>query len=212
MVCTTPKLRAGRLSVTFSNDGFDFTDVIRVDVDNGWNANLIRPSLGGLNGGTKVMIIGSHFDAGQMLRCKFDFLYVVATVESASKVSCISPASNPGEVAVQIVNAHMESSLNKQMKFIFTEEIQLLGVAPPRGPVRGGSTLQVSGLNFLSSGMTISFSNEILVGTKFLTSTLLQCTTPSMKVPLFRMRSLAAVPAKARGALRVCEARVLRVS
>ena len=109
-------------------------------------------------GGTSVTITGLNFKAPEATAVKFGATPARSvTVTSATSLKAVSPASSPGVVDITLTNAAGQSVAVSADRFTFTPPPTVSSVTPNTGPVAGGASVTVKGLNFLVGKTTFKF-------------------------------------------------------
>jgi hypothetical protein len=170
---------------------------------------MIAPLRGPVRGGTKVTL-GGEFPTGVTDRCFFGSILTVprcaqlwacdpcgagAVLSAVASVVCVDVSTHrlrshssyecytppmPTASTVQ-VTVNQDTSA-PAVHYRFYEEPVVISVKPPKGPVSGGTYVEISGLQFDFASaeldeVTCRF-NTTRVPATFVTSTLLQCVAP----------------------------------
>lgn len=109
------------------------------------HVETVHPMVGPVEGGTTLIIDGSHFSASSA--CQFANVIVPAQFVSSSRIRCVSPAHPIGHVMVTI-SSNNQNFFGRDDLFEYTPVIggrRLMSVWPPRGPVDGGTFVSVLG-------------------------------------------------------------------
>ena len=190
--CISPpyKISSGVLprtvSIQISNNGIDFvsssrtfTYLYQVSVTS------ISPKHGALEGGTRVIVRGSHFVNNEVLACKFGDIVVAASFVTTSELVCLSPSHNVGRVAVEVSTNRVDYSGNGVL-YTFKMQSSVSFIEPRLGPKSGGTLVTVHGNNFIQGtnfycrfGET---SRGVVKGT-WLATSLIQCISPPSSHP-----------------------------
>ena len=174
------------VSIQISNNGIDFvsssrtfTYLYQVSVTS------ISPKHGALEGGTRVIVRGSHFVNNEVLACKFGDIVVAASFVTSSELICLSPSHNVGRVAVEVSTNRVDYSGNGVL-YTFKMQSTVSFIEPRLGPISGGTLVTVHGNNFIQGtnfycrfGET---SRGVVKGTWVATS-LIQCISPPSSHP-----------------------------
>ncbi|EED88737.1 predicted protein [Thalassiosira pseudonana CCMP1335] len=147
----------------------------------------IQPTLGSVNGGTRVGIIGSNFIEGSDLWCNFDSAGSVPAIwESASSILCITPPiTAPMNVSVSV---HWKGS-NSGIKegdahfFSYLRDLTLEEASPMRGFVNGGTIVTVVGTGFIDVPSLICHFGSVRVIARYMNSNTIECTSPPVRQP-----------------------------
>jgi hypothetical protein len=140
----------------------------------------VSPSIGSINGGTSVTITGTNFTTGATV----SFGGVPATnvtVNSPTSITATTPTHAAGAVDVTVANS-VSQSATLSGGFTYTSSSlpapTLSAVTPTQGSMSGGTTVTISGSNFVS-GATVSFGGTAASNVAFNSSTSLTATTPA---------------------------------
>ncbi len=141
----------------------------------------IVPNSGPLSGGTVVTINGSNFASStQSAPPAVSFGGTQATnvtVVSASQLSATVPAHAAGSVTVQLTTADGQSSMLAQAFTYTSATLTVSKVSPFSGPSAGGTTVTISGADFLS-GVSVTFGGLPASSVNLTDSTTLVAVTP----------------------------------
>eukprot|EP00940_MAST-03C_sp_MAST-3C-sp2_P001609 g1609.t1 len=156
----------------------------------------ILPSFGPIMGGTSVTIRGNNFIRSENVRCRFGNasfgITTRAVVESASSLSCSSPAwfelsgtviTSDERVGVSVANNGVDFRSNG-VQFTFTAVEEILSVYPSRGSQNGGTEITIRGRNFIDTDTSFCRfehgSTRSIAKATYVTSDELKCVTPPM--------------------------------
>jgi hypothetical protein len=188
VTCVSPqRLELGTVSLHVTNDGdrvvaggHQFFEFVQPHV-----VNEMSPRYGSISGNTRVEIRGYGFIETNRLACRFSrssmSSVVDANYESSTQISCISPA------AMSTSNVTVEVTVNGQdyvavpMLFEYIRRPVVTTMTPVRGPVRGGTTIEFSGVNLFAaraSSVRCKFGDNQIRPIK-VTDTSVLCITPS---------------------------------
>lgn len=118
----------------------------------------ISPVTGPETGGTSVKIMGLNFKAPDVTAVEFgEKAAVKFKVASATSLTAVSPASAPGSVDITLTNSAGQSVAVSADRFTFTPPPTVSSVTPNTGPAAGGTSVTVTGLNFLVGKTTFKF-------------------------------------------------------
>jgi hypothetical protein len=108
-----------------------------------------------------------------------------ARVVSSTVARCQSPPNNfnPPLVSVQLKLTLNNQNYTDGLEFIFFNPPGLSEVAPLRGPVTGGTEVQIYGTKFNHNRDPVCIFGGITVGAKFLGPTHLSCISPPFYKP-----------------------------
>ncbi|MBI5964577.1 MAG: IPT/TIG domain-containing protein [Chloroflexi bacterium] len=131
----------------------------------------IVPNSGPTAGGTSVVITGTNFTGGTVT---FDGTAATCTVDSATQITCTSPAHTAG--AVDVVVTTPGGAATSAGGFTYVPAPSITSIVPNSGPTAGGTSVVITGANL--SGGTVTFDGTPATCTVD-TDTQLTCTSPS---------------------------------
>ncbi len=116
------------------------------------------PATGPIDGGTRVTIFGSGFQApvqvfvgaaeAQVIKVAFDQLQIITpTARSAGVVT--------GAVAIRIINVNSAKEATLSAGFAFTEKMTITAVGPTEGSFLGGTRVTIEGNGFDTGGVAV---------------------------------------------------------
>jgi len=113
----------------------------------------LYPSLGKVEGGTKVFVYGSGFYSTNSLACDFENVDIVeATFVNETLLYCTSPITKKLNVDVSLkIGFNGVTFLRTNLFFSYYSLPKLIGVHPNRGHLNGITHLTLSGSNFLTT-------------------------------------------------------------
>ena len=175
---TSPTIANGKVYVgTFSNR----LVVYGLNPPGGGTAPIVgsvSPSSGTTGGGTAVTITGANFVSGATVT----FGGIAATgvsVTNGTTIAATTPAHTAGPVDVTVTNPDSTSgTLNGGFTYINPTGPTVTSVAPNSGPTGGGTTVTISGANFVS-GATVTFGGTPATGVSVSSSTSMTAVTPA---------------------------------
>ncbi|MEO5821029.1 MAG: DUF5719 family protein [Vicinamibacteraceae bacterium] len=139
----------------------------------------VSPTSGPTAGGTSITINGTNFAAGATVRVGGTLASGV-TLVSSTQLRATTPAGTAGAQAVQVTNASGASgTLNGA--FTYTAPVgapTLTAVSPTSGPTAGGTTIALTGTNFVS-GATVRVGGTVATNVTFVSATQVTARTPA---------------------------------
>ncbi|MCL4849237.1 MAG: IPT/TIG domain-containing protein [Acidobacteria bacterium] len=139
----------------------------------------IQPASGLTTGGTAVTITGANFVAGATVR--FGTTTVPAssvTVLDPTTIVTVTPARSAGTVSVRVTNPNGQyATLTNAFTYV-SGAPTISGVTPARGSWHGGTTLTITGTNFVG-GMTVTVGGTPATNVTVLSTTTLTALTPA---------------------------------
>jgi hypothetical protein len=156
----------------------DFRSEANYTYSSGPLINSIEPNHGPSTGGSDVVIRGTGFAPGAIV--KFGEVQAFATVINAGEIRAVAP---PGAGVVTIsVNVNSTLSLpGAQAQFSY-DGPTVTEVSPIAGPVAGGTAITIRGTNFTTS--SVVHINNIISPAVFVDPTTLTTVTPPSTGPL----------------------------
>ena len=139
----------------------------------------IAPTSGPTTGGTTVAITGNNFTNGATVR----FGATAATnvlVANSSTITANTPAGSAGAVTVTVTNPGGQfAQLINGFTYSSTTGVPptLTAVSPTTGPTTGGTTITLSGSNFVS-GATVRVGGALCTNITFVSTSTITAKTP----------------------------------
>ncbi|CAM9095296.1 unnamed protein product [Chrysoparadoxa australica] len=178
--CEAPPSVQGPVAVSVTSNGAYFT-ASEVDFEyvNVVTVTAVEPLQGSVVGGTLVTVRGSGFLDSNGLSCSFGAVGTVDAVYiSESEISCEAPAAPAaGQVAVEVTVNGVDYT-HHGYQFTYLDLMLVESMSPARGPITGGSQVQVRGANFSDSdSWSCGFGSEV-VPAQWVSTDLVQCSSP----------------------------------
>jgi hypothetical protein len=170
-------LEASNNAVDFSSSGSVFEYLAQPVVSS------IRPTGGAVDGGTRVQLEGADFVGGAP-RCRFSGTEHVAvvggTLVSSHLVWCLAPPARRERSVVAVdVSADIGADFSRSgAQYEYQLPVSLSSLAPPRGPVWGGTRVSVFGAHFVPSLRARCRFGTAEVSGAFVSSTRIDCEAP----------------------------------
>ena len=178
---TTPAGSAGARDVQVTNSsGSSATRVGAFTYTTSTTPTLtsVSPTSGPTTGGTTITLTGTNFVSGATVRVGgVAATYVVFS--SATQVTARTPAGTAGARDVQITNPNGQSA-TRVGAFTYTTSTTptLTSVSPTSGPTTGGTTITLTGTNFVS-GATVRVGGVAATYVVFSSATRVTARTPA---------------------------------
>jgi hypothetical protein len=138
----------------------------------------IGPKTGPASGGTSVKITGTNLNGATAV--KFGALKAASfTVNSATSITAIAPASTVGVVDVTVTTAGGTSATSSADHFKFKPSV--LSVSPSSGPAAGGTTVTITGSGFATGAGETTIKFGTTASKSVTCSSSKQCTASSPK-------------------------------
>jgi hypothetical protein len=149
-------LSSFEVQVQISINGILVHDTFRYSYLPEASISSVIPSLGSIDGGETIRIVGTGFASGPVLRCRFRegsgsvFSDDSGRWESSSIITCVTPKrTEEGTVAIDLSNNDQYFTTDKIM-FSFVLPARIDFVFPQKGPSTEESWI-IRGLNFIDS-------------------------------------------------------------
>jgi IPT/TIG domain-containing protein len=145
--------------------------------------SAVTPNSGSTSGGTAVTITGANFATGATATIGGTPATGV-TVVSATSITATTPAHAAGAVDVVVTNPGGRSG-TLTGAFTYTAVSAALTIAslsPNSGPISGGTSVTITGTNFVS-GATVRFGSAQASNVTFVSSTSVRADTPAASSP-----------------------------
>jgi hypothetical protein len=137
----------------------------------------VTPTSGPTTGGTQITINGTNFAAGATVRVGSTAATGV-TLVSATQLRATTPAGATGAQSVQVTNpTGTPATLANAFTYVAPAPT-VMGVTPTSGPTAGGTTITLSGTNFVS-GATVRVGGTAATNVTFTSATQLTARTPA---------------------------------
>ncbi len=140
----------------------------------------ISPTSGPTSGGTTVTIKGNNFSGNATVYFGSKNPATVLTVSTKS-ITAISPAGS-GTVDVTVNTSGGTSTTSSADKFTYVPAPVVNSISPTSGPASGGTTVTITGANFISGSTTVYFGSKKATGVTVNSSTSISATSPSESV------------------------------
>jgi hypothetical protein len=175
ITCTTPAHAVGLVSVSVTNTDTQVGSANAYTYRAAPTVTSSAPNSGALAGGSTITITGTGFYTGATVDVGGSACTGVSVV-NATTLSCSVPAHVAGAVTITVTNADTQTG-NAAAAYTYQAAPTVSNVTPSAGPISGGSSVTVTGTNFIS-GATITFGGVSCTLPIFVNATTLTCTTP----------------------------------
>jgi hypothetical protein len=154
--------------------------------------NMVVPTFGPEQGGTKVRVFGENFVNTPGLNCTFGSNMSVAAIwVSPEIVDCVSPVHAIGSVPLTVITDGL-TALSSTAAFTFEPGLQVFNVSPAFGTPMGGTRVRVTGLHFSrSSALFCRFGVADPVPAGLTSDEQLYCDSPEHEEGLVELRITA---------------------
>ena len=138
----------------------------------------MSPTSGPTAGGTTITLTGTNFVSGATVRVGGTAATNVTFV-SATQLTARTPAGTAGARDVQVTNPNGQSA-TRTGGFTYTAAVAptLTSVSPTSGPTAGGTTITLTGTDFVS-GATVRVGGTAATNVTFVSATQLTARTPA---------------------------------
>jgi len=145
--------------------------------------SAITPNSGSASGGTAVTITGANFATGATVTIGGTAATGV-TVVNATSITATTPAHAAGAVDVVVTNPDARSgTLTGAFTYTAVSVALTIGsLSPNSGSISGGTTVTITGTNFVS-GATVRFGSAQASNVTFVSSSSIRADTPSASSP-----------------------------
>jgi len=136
----------------------------------------VSPNSGPTTGGTSVTITGANFRSGGTVTFGTAPATNV-TVVNGTTITATTPAGSAGAATVTVTDPDGQSG-SLAGGFTFAPVPSVSSVSPNNGPVAGGTSVTISGTNFVT-GATVTFGSSAATNVTLVNSTTITATTPA---------------------------------
>ena len=105
----------------------------------------VGPATGPSGGGTTLVITGTNFTATPVVT--FGSSQATVISDSADRIVATSPGGSPGTVDVTVTTPLGTSQISAADRFTYVAPPSVTGVNPASGPVVGGTSVTITGIN-----------------------------------------------------------------
>jgi len=147
ITCTTPPHASGLVDVAVTTPGGTATSVGGFTYIPPPTITSIVPNSGPVAGGTTVVITGTNLTGGTVT---FGGTAATCTVNSATQITCTTPAHTPG--AVDVVVTTPGGTATSTGGFTYVPLPTVTGLSPRLGVVAGGTSVTITGTGFTGLG------------------------------------------------------------
>lgn len=182
-------------------NGVDFSPIstsVPFLYDDDVTVRALIPDRGPATGGMRIVVRGTGFRQDERLACKFG-LQVVAAAEYISKdaIACIAPPQSRQSVVTVSVTLNGQDftprrfsaaisggpELEQGLVFTYTDRAAVAALQPEMGPTRGGTVVNVVGVNFADTAIVLCrFGSVITTASEFVSTGRVTCVSPAVPV------------------------------
>eukprot|EP00960_Hanusia_phi_P059677 764256-Hanusia_phi.AAC.1 len=180
VICATPPASQGLTSVQLSNDGLNFLQAsIQFLYYDEPEIMSISPTSSptGITG-NEITVQASGILNTPSLSCRFGSQIVTALYQSSSLIKCSTISSPQGLIPFEISN-NGEDFTNSGKTFLFDALITIVSMIPSYGIEFGGTSVFLTGSNFMNSTGLLCRFGSITINAVFLASDTIFCISPA---------------------------------
>ena len=146
------------------------------------SAFSLFPTVGPVDGGTKVTVYGLELFSLRTVRCLFGKLEVVGRVLNFSQILCDTPKQNSGTVVLRLHSMNSYLTIKNLMFFQYVLNPHIVHIQPSIASVEGGTLIQVHLVDSIDKYEALCRFGQILQPTKVLSRWNLACTAPQSNI------------------------------
>ncbi len=173
MTCTTPAHAVGSVAIYIRNPDQQTSPLINFEYQAPPVITNVSPSSGGTAGGTSITITGTDFRGSSVTLDGISCSSVM--VVSPTQITCVTPPHAPATVLLVVENSDGQVS-PAFGGFTYRAAPVISGITPNAGSVMGGTSVTISGLNFVN-GATADFAGSSCDSLTVVNSNQITCTT-----------------------------------
>lgn len=174
ITCNTPAKTVGSYTVLVTNpDSSSGTTTFFYGV----SVTAITPSSGSTSGGSSVTITGNGFLTGATVTIGGSSATSV-TVNSATSITCTTPAHASGATNVVVTNTNTNSGTLTSGYTYGANPVTVTSLSVTTGVDAGGTATTITGTGF-ASGATVTFGGDSATSVVVVNSTTITCVTPA---------------------------------
>ena len=180
ITATTPAGTAGAADVVVTNPGglsATLPAAFTYAVPTAPTISTINPATGPASGGTAVTIAGAGFQSGATVTIGVNACTSVTIVTST--ITCTTPAGTVGAADITVTNpGALSGTLSSGFTYAGAPP-SISGLSPASGPVAGGTTIVISGHDFVPGATVTIGGNTVADAVVFNGGKTISGTTPS---------------------------------
>jgi len=176
MTCVSPTLVSGDHNVVVTNTTQSGSLANAYSARPTPTITSVNPTAGSNAGATSLIIYGTNFYPGMSITVG-GTACAATSIISSSILSCITPAGTVGARNVVVTNLPDNQAATGVGIYTYALAPTIASVLPAGGPLGGGTTITVSGTNFIASS-TITVDGNACP-TTFVNTSTLTCVTPA---------------------------------
>ncbi|CAN0054030.1 unnamed protein product, partial [Heterosigma akashiwo] len=138
----------------------------------------IHPTLGAIDGGTRVEVVVKNVGESAQVKCLFGKALVEAVHTSAHEIICTTPVFDKAErmdFSLSVNGTEIASSLS----FTAINTPTVFSMEPQTGSTAGGSFVEVTGAHFVDSTLSACFFGDEKVKAVWVSQTKILCEVPA---------------------------------
>jgi hypothetical protein len=145
---------------------------------------FIQPTIGPVDGGTEVSVIGSNFEDTGIVLCKFGDIMTKGQYINENELKCISPrVEKPTKVPLTVAIRDDEFSSGMNTMYRYYADPVIDSIEPACGPERGFTQITIRGDKFPeqdSEYVKCVFDRKIFMNATVLSENEIKCDSPSV--------------------------------
>ena len=182
VLCVVPPSARGSIGavpVRLLNNDAVYGSVVAYTYRADATVDRVHPVAGMRGGGTLVTVYGTGFLGDHEAQCRFALVAVPARILTHGQLECTSPLpAVAGYVAVEVTMNGQDYS-DDGVHFEYQQPVAVRALEPSRGPIEGGSFVNVTGSGFSARAALLGYVwcrfNTTSVSAAWRSSTELQC-------------------------------------
>ncbi len=178
LTATVPAASPGTVDVTVTTPGG--TSPTSPADQYGYDRPTVRtvsPAAGPLAGGNTITITGTNFASGATVAFGSNPATAVS-VQSATHLTATAPAASPGAVDVTVTTTGGTSPTSSADRYTYDATPTVAGLSPDGGPPAGGTTVTITGTNFVARA-TVHFGSRAGTSVTVQSATTLTAVAPA---------------------------------
>jgi hypothetical protein len=136
----------------------------------------VLPTVGPAPGGATVTITGTNLLAASEVL--FGTASATIVTDTIGQIVVTSPPGTPGTVDVTVVGPGGTSATSAADQYTYVLSPIVAGISPTQGPIQGGTTVTITGTNFIS-GAVVDFGTTAATNVVVVSSTKITAKSPA---------------------------------
>ncbi|VVE76123.1 autotransporter outer membrane beta-barrel domain-containing protein [Pandoraea anapnoica] len=177
ITAVAPAHLAGAVSVGVSNNGGAASGSNLYTYVPPPTVTGVSPSQGSTAGGTSVTITGTNL--ADVTSVIFGGTSASITSKTATQIIATSPAGSAGTVDITVTSPGGTSAVSGADQFTYVNAPTVSNVSPSSGPTGGGTTVAISGSNFVAGSTSVKFGATAAAGVSVTSASSLTAVAPA---------------------------------